>query len=302
MRPTVFLLALTPLTTALLLANVSSGGALQPEKPAARIEIIQSIKLPRWPSRPVRVYLPPDYDAGRARPYPVLYMLDGQDLFGAAGGWRDSEGWYMDEIATALIRDGKIEPLVIVGIDSLKGSRRANEYLPWTDYAVSQPIRKPLGRHFYKFLSNAVISVIEARYNVGTDPSERGLGGSSYGGLQTFHMATDDPGHFGFYLVESPSLNASSARTLDRLDRVDSLDSRIYIGTGTHEGETSCKSRRNKIAVKNVERAARQLTKILRDPGDLLVHIEDCGFHMTYFWARRLTISLPHLVPPDREK
>ena len=62
--------------------------------------------------------------------YPVLYMLDGQNLFDlCTAGGNHREEWRIDETLTRLIGSGAIEPLIVVEIDT-PCARRYDEYMP----------------------------------------------------------------------------------------------------------------------------------------------------------------------------
>ena len=98
-----------------------------PEAPpllTGHIDHIPSVSAEDLAPRDVWVWLPPGYDAERARRYPVLYLHDGAGMFGVHGG---SE-WGMDETAQALVEAGEIEPLILVAVDNT--DRRADEYTP----------------------------------------------------------------------------------------------------------------------------------------------------------------------------
>jgi hypothetical protein len=77
------------------------------------------------PPRDVQVYLPPGYDRERSRRYPVLYLHDGQNVFDAASMGME---WQVDETAEALIRAGRIEPLIVVAVANTDARR--DEYTP----------------------------------------------------------------------------------------------------------------------------------------------------------------------------
>src|SRR6266851_10393035 len=81
-------------------------------------------------TRMLRVWLPPGYDdpENEGRHYPVFYLNDGQNLFDRATAFIGVE-WQVDETADRLIREDKIPPLIIVGLDNA-GKDRAREYLP----------------------------------------------------------------------------------------------------------------------------------------------------------------------------
>src|SRR5947209_8281545 len=66
--------------------------------------------------RDIRVWLPPGYDSDRRRRYPVFYMHDGQNLYKGGPSFIPNQAWNADTIAADLIRSGRIQPLILVGI------------------------------------------------------------------------------------------------------------------------------------------------------------------------------------------
>lgn len=61
---------------------------------------------------------------------PVLYLNDGQNLFDPSTNVFRRAEWQADEIATQLIAERKIPPIIIVGIDHAGNAEaRAREYL-----------------------------------------------------------------------------------------------------------------------------------------------------------------------------
>ena len=84
--------------------------------------------------RLLRVWLPPCYDdPGNERGYPVLYLNDGQNLFDRTTAHTGIE-WQADETADRLIREQKIPPMIIVGIDNAQKDR-LKEYLPYRSFS-----------------------------------------------------------------------------------------------------------------------------------------------------------------------
>src|SRR5579862_3843639 len=67
----------------------------------------------------LRIWLPPGYNdpANAQKHYPVIYMLDGENLFDACTSSFHHE-WQIDETLTRLIAANAIEPIIVVGIDS----------------------------------------------------------------------------------------------------------------------------------------------------------------------------------------
>jgi predicted alpha/beta superfamily hydrolase len=104
-------------------------------------------------ARKLRILLPAGYHNKESENlrYPVLYMNDGQDLFDVCTSVFGPREWMVDKTTTQLIAEGRIEPLIIVGIDNAgrhtqlrlqveqtEGSR-PNEYLPFPDESLSPP-------------------------------------------------------------------------------------------------------------------------------------------------------------------
>src|SRR5918992_4420314 len=82
--------------------------------------------------RDILVYLPPGHDANKKQRYPVLYLHDGQNLFDGATSFIKGVEWQVDETAQALITNGAIRPVIIVGIYNT-GKERIDEYTPTVD-------------------------------------------------------------------------------------------------------------------------------------------------------------------------
>lgn len=76
-------------------------------------------------NRDVFVYVPPGYAEEPDRRYPVFYMHDGRNVFDASEVGAE---WRVDETAQRLIRDGIIEPVIIVGVGNTPN--RTIEYTP----------------------------------------------------------------------------------------------------------------------------------------------------------------------------
>jgi hypothetical protein len=50
-------------------------------------------------------------------------MFDGQNLFDACLAFDHVHEWQMDETVTRLVGDGKMEPLIVVGLDNARVKR-----------------------------------------------------------------------------------------------------------------------------------------------------------------------------------
>ena len=137
-------------------------------------------------TRSIRVLVPPGYDApeNRNKRYPVLYLLDGQNLFDACLSDVSHAEWQIDETVYRLIREKAIPQLLVVGIDHA-GVKRPYEFLPYRDHVGNPDMEEPAGRKFPDFLATEVLPFVNERYRTLTGHGNTGIGGSSYGGVAT---------------------------------------------------------------------------------------------------------------------
>lgn len=241
--------------------------------------------------RMLRVWLPPGYDdrKNRSRRYPVFYLNDGQNLFDPSTAFGGIE-WQVDKTAERLIREARIVPLIIVGIDNAQ-ENRIREYVPYRSTDI--PVRTVLGKKYPQFLLDEVMPFIRKRYRIALGPENTGLGGSSLGGLISLYTAMTRPRVFGRLLVESPSLFIGDRRILRESTRVKRWPERIFLGVGTRElGEDTVSNQR-------IVDDVRTLEQILRNAGlsgdRLEVDIDEGASHSESAWARRFPEALAFL-------
>jgi predicted alpha/beta superfamily hydrolase len=241
--------------------------------------------------RMLRVWLPPQYDdrKNRSHRYPVFYLNDGQNLFDSSTAFGGVE-WQVDETSQRLIREQRIEPLIIVGIDNAQ-ENRIREYVPYRSSDI--PARTVIGKKYPEFLLQEVMPFVTKRYRIAFGPENTGLGGSSLGGLISLYTAMTRPRMFGRLLVESPSLFIADRRIIRDSARVKRWPERIFLGVGTKElGDDAA---RNQRVVDDV----RTLEQILRNAGlsgnRLEVDIDEGASHSESAWARRFPEALAFL-------
>jgi enterochelin esterase-like enzyme len=184
----------------------------------------------------LRVWLPPGYaDAANAQQaYPVLYMLDGEKLFDVCTNPYRAE-WQIDEALTKLIGEGKVEPLIVVGIDSPgDDGRRANELLPMAD-PTSPTLFEPQGAKLPGFLLREVLPHVAATYRVKAGRANTGIGGCSYGGIAALNALLKLPNTFGLGLIESPSLQVGNGAFVRETEHLSLTPLRVFVGVGTDE-------------------------------------------------------------------
>jgi predicted alpha/beta superfamily hydrolase len=241
--------------------------------------------------RMLRVWLPPGYAEVRSRKrlYPVFYLNDGQNLFDPTTAFGGIE-WQVDETAQRLIRERRIAPLIIVGIDNAQ-ENRIREYVPYRSPDI--PVRIVAGKKYPEFLFEEVMPFIEKRYRVASGPENTGLGGSSLGGLISLYTAIVRPRRFGRLLVESPSLFVGEGRILRESMRVKNWPERVFLGVGTRElGDDTA---RNQKVVQDVHSLAEILRKAGLSGDRLEVDIDEGASHSEWAWARRFPDALAFL-------
>jgi predicted alpha/beta superfamily hydrolase len=186
--------------------------------------------------RTLRVWLPEGYELQPDRRYPVLYMHDGQNCFDRSTSAVGQE-WKIDETLTNLIREGTVEPLIVVGIDN-GGSERIRDYT----YSASPPntTRGGNGDRYARFVIGEVIPFIEKNYRARVDRTDRFIGGSSLGGLVSIEIARRHPDVFGGVIAMSPTLLWSESALLNELelDASSLTSTRLWIDMGTREADT----------------------------------------------------------------
>jgi predicted alpha/beta superfamily hydrolase len=239
-------------------------------------------------SRKIRVWLPPQYGDLPGQHYPVFYLNDGQNLFEASTAFAGVD-WHVADTAARLIAEQKIPPLIIVGIDNT-GKNRLREYIPYR--SIDPRVLWPLGRRYPDFLLKEVKPLIENQYQVATGPDNRGLGGSSLGGLITLYTQLAEPGVFGMTLIESPSLFVAKRRILAECRNFKSWPFRVYLGMGTREIGVPA---RDEIIVNDVRDLAGILSAAGLDEHRLKVTVEEGATHGEKAWGERFPAALEFL-------
>ena len=249
------------------------------------------IKHEQFPSRFLRnqrdliVYLPPGYDDQPQRHFSVLYLHDGQNLFDGSTSFIPGMDWHVGHTADHYIREGRVDPLIIVGIYNT-GKQRLGEYTP------TRAPRLGGGRanRYAKFLLEEVQPMVKGKYRVLGGAENTGIGGSSLGGLVSLYLGLRQPQMFGKIAALSPSvwwnqrviLRFAAAAPVHPLPR-------IWLDIGTREGQR---------IVDDVER----FREILQRKGwqlgrDLAYQRIEGAEHNEAAWAARVGPFLEFLFP-----
>lgn len=248
------------------------------------------------PPRPVWVWLPPGYEREPQRRYPVLYLLDGQNVFDPAEAGAE---WQVDETAQRGVLAGTLQPRIIVAVPSGRG--RLHEYTPtpgWVDAArrgEGGPAQRTGGGGpvFVRYLLDELKPVIDARFRTRPERASTALGGSSLGGLLALWAALHHGDRIGAALVVSPSVwwdEGFAERDARQAPLPVGPRPRLWLHIGGREGPG---------AVPAVQR----LRDVLRERGwrgtDLAYsEVPDAG-HDEVSWAARVEDMLKFLDTPD---
>ncbi|HTQ96353.1 MAG TPA: alpha/beta hydrolase-fold protein [Candidatus Acidoferrum sp.] len=249
------------------------------------------VKHERFPSRFLRnqrdliVYLPPGYDAQPDRHFPVLFLHDGQNLFDGSTSFIPGMDWHVGQTADQWIQEGRVEPLIIVGIYNA-GKQRIGEYTP----TRAPKLGGGRANRYAKFLLEEVKPFVNFQYRIQQGPESTGIGGSSLGGLVSLYLGLRQPKVFGKIAALSPSVwwNERVILRFAATAAVRPLP-RIWLDIGTREGPR---------IVDDVERFRDILVGKGWQP-DRNLHYErvEGAEHNEAAWARRVGPFLQFLFP-----
>jgi len=252
----------------------------------------QLIKHEQFPSQHLRnqrdliVYLPPGYEQQQpSRHFPVLYLHDGQNLFDGATSFIPGMDWHVGQTADQWIDEGRVEPLIIVGIYNA-GKQRLGEYTP-----TRVPRLGGGGASRYaKFLLEEVGPFVQSRYRVLEGAENTGIGGSSLGGLVSLYLGLRKPRIFGKIVALSPSVWWNERVILRFAAAAPARPHpRIWLDIGTHEGPR---------IVDDVERFRDVLIgKGWQPDRDLHYERVEGAEHNEAAWAQRVGPFLQFLFP-----
>jgi enterochelin esterase-like enzyme len=120
--------------------------------------------------RPLAVWLPPQYDDGTKRRFPVLYDLVGFTGSGLAHiAWKPF-GDNVPERAARLVRDGKMGPVIIVFPDC------------FTALGGNQYINSSAIGDYADYLTREIVPFVDREFRTAASREHRGCFGKSSGG------------------------------------------------------------------------------------------------------------------------
>ncbi len=179
--------------------------------------------------RTVRVYLPRDYTRCEGCRYPVVYFMDGQNVFDAATSYAGE--WGADEVLDDLLKKHDLA-VIAVGIDH-GGEARMQELSVWKNPEFA-PAK---GEAYLSDVIGTVKPAIDARYRTRPEADSTTIVGSSMGGLMAHAAVMRHPEVFSRALVFSPSYWFSPAIAEETTRSPLKAGQRVYIYVGAAEGD-----------------------------------------------------------------
>ena len=172
------------------------------------------------------VYLPKDYQNSK-KPYPVIYMHDGQNLFddktSYVGEWKIDE--YLDSIDE--------NESVVIGIEH-GNLKRIDELTPF----VTEKYGGGKGDMYLDFIINTLKPKIDSTYNIYKDAKHTTIFGSSLGGLISLYAVIKYPETFGNAGIFSPAFWVNPEIYELVVTNKISKEGKFFFLAGTEESET----------------------------------------------------------------
>ena len=151
-------------------------------------------------SKSGQVYLPASYFEDTLKQYPVLYMMDQQNLFldsMAYGG----AAWQIHRTTDSLAALGTLPEVIIVGVNHAS-EKRFLEYLPQKPTAAFDSLLNAkvggsaFSDDYLRFLTSELKPFIDEQYRTQSDMAQTYIGGSSMGGLISMYAVCEYPDVF----------------------------------------------------------------------------------------------------------
>jgi len=264
--------------------------------------IIEKIRLPYLNlDRTLRIYLPPNYEAGDS--FPVIYMHDAQNLYDIN---TSSYGAIWDIHAHMnTFYEKNDQGYIVVGIDNYEGRHnRLNEYSPWINTTIKEDqllenINENvggLGDYYVDFLVNTLKPFIDNKYRTKTSREDTSIIGSSMGGLISLYAALKYPNVFSKVGAFSTATWFAEKELLQALrDFNYKLPIKWYLDIGTKETSNNSKDHFNKLYLEGTKNIYNVLKEHVADDNLMLV-IEENGIHNERDWSRRFPKAIEFLL------
>ena len=243
------------------------------------LHVLPAVEAPQLGNRrDVLVYLPASYFA-TDRPFPVLYMHDGQNLLDPTTSFAGE--WGVDAALAAL--PSGAGDMVVVALPNM-GADRLREYSPWVDPRAGGGA----GDAYVAFVAETVKPLVDARFRTRPGREATAILGSSMGGLISLYAFFHAPATFGAAGAMSPALWFAERAIFPYVEDAAAPSGRLYLDVGTREGDGTL-------------RDARAMRTLLEDRGyrmgGSMRWVEDeGGQHHEAAWGRRFAEAARFLL------
>lgn len=252
----------------------------RPHVEAGRLHRSKAFEIPGLPGRhPLTIYLPPGYDRA-ARKYKVLYVFDGQNVFGDEGSF--AGGWHLNHALDVRAAAGREVP-VVVGIHH--GPHRAEELTPWP----VEEHQRAYGEALLDWTVGRLAEMVAEDVRILAGPEHTAIGGSSLGGLLALYGFFRHNEVFGQAMCMSPSLWVAEGKVFEYVAKARcGGDPRIYLDCGAREAEG--------IVIEHAQWMADLLERKGFVPGyHFMWRPDPHGAHNERHWRRRVPRALRYL-------
>lgn len=177
------------------------------------------------------LYLPRAYDEQPERRFPVLYMLDGQNVF------LDSEASFGRSWRMYDFLNWSEAPVIVVAVESNPlGNNRLCEYSPFTHTESDLGVIEGRGRITMDWMIRVLKPQIDRHLRTLPEREHTAIAGSSMGGLLSLYAACHYSGTFGLIACLSPSLwvDPDKVRAMLKRARIQE-DTVVYMDYGQDE-------------------------------------------------------------------
>ena len=248
-------------------------------------------------SRRVTVWLPSvpaEHPTKQEIRWPVVYFLDGQNVFDASRAAFGNE-WKADEIARQLIDAQRVHPFMIVSIDN--SPNRVDEYTPVPGTLQGRTLGGAADKTL-AFVCDELKPWIDREFPTQPNPESTCIVGSSLGGLTALHALQTRADVFGSAAAVSPSLfwgEQAALRSINAwtIPKPPNAPLRLWIDSGTREGEDAASHRRN---VEQFEAMRNRLAQLSKESIQVHAATYPEAQHREADWAGRLPEILAFLL------
>jgi predicted alpha/beta superfamily hydrolase len=196
----------------------------------SEIRIIHDFySAPESSVRTLRIYTPDVYESELERRFPVLYLLDGQNVFNHPES-AIYHTWCANTTLDRLVREGAVPPWIIVAVDHT--ADRFREYSPWWEASVGNGGG---GWQLIEFMVHHLKPFMDRNYRTLTEPHWTGVMGASLGGLMSLVMGKSHPQVFGRIGALSATVMWANGEIFRWWDRPTERWCKLYLDVGSLE-------------------------------------------------------------------